>query len=386
MRPSNAAMSSIFKTIILSAALGLLLPGAAVAQDDEAGLPPAMFSTDYGLGVIGGATNGPDRHAADVDDAYAVSLASGGADIEAVVATFGNDKARPSAESARRGLAALGVEDAADLVVAGAEGFLDAEPVSFVPAGDSVDVVTYCVNAGVERMRAVLQAHDPGTVTLFAIGPFSDVACLWRAFPDDFARLKEIIGLVGSSDGMPVLQGIPVVDFNFAMDPSALGEVISGSHGVPITFMTFEVSQQGTLTNDVIDGWAASDDAAQRYYGLATQPHAAYWDAIFTDTDGQALFDAHTAYYFLRPEAYSCEDEMVATATVGGYPDTSASTTKNLLTVVTNDGAPPEPGVSTDGSTYSHVGPVKGCTGFTTSAELAGFEQAVIDSVSGEGS
>ena len=65
--------------------------------------PVVIFSTDYGLGIINGATNGPDRHAADTDDAYAVTLAVQSTDVQAIVTTFGNDKAQPSAEAARRG-------------------------------------------------------------------------------------------------------------------------------------------------------------------------------------------------------------------------------------------------------------------------------------------
>ncbi|MFV2065049.1 MAG: hypothetical protein ACC726_16285, partial [Chloroflexota bacterium] len=165
------------------------------------------------------------------------------------------------------------------------------------------------------------------------------------------------------------------------MDPSALGEVIAGDHSVPITFMMFEVSQLGTLSSGVIDQWASDGTAAQSYYGLATQPHASYWDAIFSDTDGQALFDAHTAYYFLEPDAYSCEEAMLATAVVGGYPDTSASTTKNSLTVTSNDGSPPLPGLQVDGSSYTYSGPVRGCSAFASASGLTAFEQAVVASV-----
>jgi len=339
-----------------------------------------MFSTDYGLGIVGGATNGPGRHAADVDDAYALSLALQSADVQAVVTSFGNDKARPSAEAARRGLDALGVPGAASLVTVGAEGFLDAEAVAFVPAR-ATDPVIYCVNDGVKQMRDTLEANERATVTLFAIGPFTDIACLQRAYPDAFGRLAEIVGLVGSADGTPVLQGIDVVDFNYAMDPTALGEVISGDHGVPITFLMFGVTQFGSLTNEVLDGWVSDGTKAQRYYGQASQPHATYWDAIFTQTDGQALFDAHTVYYFLQPDAYVCEDGMLATATVGGYPDTSASTTSNTLVVTSQDGTTPSSSATSDGSTYAFAGPVRGCQAFASDDGVAAFEQAVRASV-----
>ena len=291
-------------------------------------------------------------------------------DIQGIITTFGNDKAQPSYESVRRGLAALGVET--NNLRVGAEGFLDALPVRFEPPGDEPAV--FCVNDGVRLMRDVLDSNPTGTVTLIAIGPFTDIACLLRGFPDSFNRLNEIIGLVGSGDGKPVLQGIDVVDFNFAMDPTALGLVLQQTT-VPFTAIMFEVSQFGTLSNGVIDTWATSSGTSeQQYYGQATQPHAAYWDAIFTQTDGQALFDAHTVYYFLNPELYTCTDNMVGTVTVGGYPDTSASTTQNFFTVT------PEP-VSTLEDDTVYNGAVRGCYGFADPDTVTLLEQAVQGSV-----
>ena len=222
-------------------------------------------------------------------------------------------------------------------------------------------------------MSDVLDRNPSGTVTLFALGPFTDIACLLRAYPDSFNRLKQIIGLVGSGDGKPVLQGINVVDFNFAMDPTALGLVIQ-QEAVPFVAIMFEVSQFGTLSMEVIESWVSGGTAAQQYYGQATQPHAAYWDAIFTATDGQALFDAHTVYYFLNPQLYTCADHMVATAIVGGYPDTSAATTKNFFTVTVGPVATPA-----DATVYT--GTVTGCSGFVDADTVNLLENAVHDSV-----
>ena len=340
------------------------------SNDSKAG-EVVLFSTDYGLGIINGATNGPDRHAADVDDAYAVTLAlQANLDIQGIITTFGNDKARPSAESARRGLSALGY-GAANVTV-GSEGFLDAAPVTFEPPGAEPGV--FCVNAGVERMRSVLDSNPAGVVTLFAIGPFTDIACLQRAYPASFNRLKEIIGLLGSRDGTLVLEGISVVDFNFAMDPTALGLVLEQST-VALTLIMFEVSQLGTLSNEVINSWAQSGTPQQQYYGQATQPHAAYWDAIFAQTDGQALFDAHTVFYFLNRGLYACTDEMVGTAIVGGYPDTSAATTRNFFTVT------PEPVPADEGAVDVYTGRVRGCHDFVDRNGVEKFEQAVQTSV-----
>lgn len=351
-----------------------LLASTAIGCSSSNSANPAnvfIFSTDYGLGIINGATNGPDRHAADTDDAYAVTLAlQAGLDIQGIVTTFGNDKAQPSYESARRGLSILGY--AKDNLRVGAEGFLDALPVRFEPPGEEPPV--FCVNDGVRLMRDVLDTNPTGAVTLIAIGPFTDIACLQRAFPDSFNKLREIIGLVGSGDGKPVLQGIDVADFNFAMDPTALGLVLQQTQ-VPFTAIMFEVSQFGSLPNGVIDSWAAGGGSLeQQFYGQATQPHAQYWDRIFSQTNGQALFDAHTIYYLLNPQLYTCTDNMQGTAIVGGYPDTSAATTQNFFTVT------PEPVQPPQGDTV-YIGTVRGCTGFVDQDSVTLLEEAVQASV-----
>lgn len=352
----------------------LLLVSIVIGCSSSNSANPAsvlIFSTDYGLGVINGATNGPDRHAADTDDAYAVTLAlQANLDIQGIITTFGNNKAQSSFESARRGLAILGFDK--DILRIGAEGFLDALPVRFEPAGGEPAV--FCVNDGVRLMRDVLDTRASGMVTLIALGPFTDIACLQRAFPDSFNKLREIIGLVGSRDGKPVLQGIDVVDFNFAMDPTALGLVLQQTE-VAFTAIMFEVSQFGILPTGVIDYWAAGGASLeQQFYGQASQAHAQYWSAIFSQTDGQALFDAHTIFYLLNPQLYMCTDNMHGAAVVGGYPDTSAATTKNFFTVT------PEPVQRPQDATV-YTGTVRGCTSFVDLDSVTLLEESVQASV-----
>lgn len=348
--------------------------GAKAASVATSTSESVIISTDYGLGIIYGATNGPDNHAADVDDAYAVSLALQNRSVAAIVTTFGNDKAQPSAESARRGLAALNVEGAPSYVVVGSEGFLDATPVTFEPPGLAVPF--YCVNEGVKRMSKDLHDRAIKTVTLFVIGPFTDVACLRRAYPESFNRVKEIIALAGSFTGKPKLYGSDVVDFNYAMDPTAAGEVVAQSD-VPLTMIMFEVSQLGTLKDKLLITWSTQGTGSQKYYGRASIPHAKYWDTIFSQTNGQPLWDAHTVYYYLNPSAYICNPKMYATAIVGGYPNTDAATTQNFLSV---SFLPADtPNTASGARTYGGV--VRGCYGFSEPGGQQAFEDAVSDSV-----
>ncbi|VAW67939.1 hypothetical protein MNBD_GAMMA10-2875 [hydrothermal vent metagenome] len=214
-------------------------------------------------------------------------------------------------------------------------------------------------------------------MTLFAIGPFTDIACLRRAYPEVYGKVKEIIGLVGSLDGEPVINNTQVVDFNFAMDPTALGLVIQNSP-VPVTFILFEVSQLGSLTLDSLQAWQRSASQMQQYYGSASIPHAEYWNEVFDISSGQALFDAHTVYYFLNPDLYLCEDNMLATANINNYPDLNAKTSGNTL-VVESQANIGSVGEAVTGNSIS--GFVRACYGFKNAQSVQQFEQAVKSSI-----
>ena len=59
-----------------------------------------------------------------------------------------------------------------------------------------------CSNGAVEAMAVQLRAmSDPGTATLLAIGPLTDVACLIEAHPELIAKIKEIVYLGGRYAG-----------------------------------------------------------------------------------------------------------------------------------------------------------------------------------------
>lgn len=333
-----------------------------------------IFSSDYGLGLINGASNGNAVHAADVDDAYAVSLAiANGLDVATVVTLFGNDKAQPSQQSAVRSLNQT--LDCRIDVRLGAQSIFSTQPISFQPP--LLGVPFFCINDGVEQMRLILMDEPANSVTVFAIGPFTDIACLQRAYATAFARIKEIVALVGSLNGTLFLQGnsgnISVPDFNFAMDPVALGQVLQ-SGAANLTFIMFEVSKLGSIANTTFSQWIQNGTTSEKFYGAASLPHANYWHGIFPDAF-QALFDAHTVYYHLNESRYVCDSNMTATATTSAYP--TASLSANTLAVVSGGPAP----VSPPSTTY--WGKVKGCFAFQDSASVQAIETAIIASVEG---
>ena len=376
--PTGQCLAAGINIFVLSMLMGLFPAGGngskleAQSQAAAPG-PTVIFSTDYGLGLINGATNGPDSHPTDVDDAYAVTLAlAGGLDVIGIVTIFGNAKEASSYQSAVKGLAALGRQDIP--VLHGAQSPIAAEPVYFATSSGISTAFPYCVNEGVTFMKEELERRDSGTVSILAIGPFSDVACLVRWHPQAASKLKSIVALVGSANGTLNLQGHSVVDFNFAMDPAALGIVI-GAKLTTFVSMMFEVTQLGVLPNSTIDRWARNRDHPIRYYyGKSTQPHAKYWDQIFTDTKGQALFDANTAYYVLNPDTFECAS-TTGTVVIGGAP--GASTATNCFAVGNTCTS------KTTENPTRITGPVIGCSAYSSGAieGTAAFVQAVIESV-----
>ena len=91
-------------------------------------------------------------------------------------------------------------------------------------------------------------------VTLLAIGPLTDVACLFTTAPRKvLANIKEVILIASRLEGESLtVNGLVVNDFNFRMDPVA-GALLLGAPravGVPIRLMAFSLTGQTSQQGD----------------------------------------------------------------------------------------------------------------------------------------
>jgi pyrimidine-specific ribonucleoside hydrolase len=257
----------------------------------DAGARPVLISTDFAMGLVNGRFDGAGP--APVDDAYAVSLALANPrqlDVRGLVVTYGNDHQQPELRAAQRAMRAIG----SDVPIVGGA----TEPLANPPIGwfDRRPIGDWCVNAGVRFMARELREHGP--LTLFAIGPLTDIACLIENFPRAAKRIERVVALMGSRRGRGLkLLGIPVPDLNFTLDPVAL-EVLLKRSRIPATFLLFEVTSTVNITPRQIQS-LAKEGRAGAYYAAASAPNVSGFGSF-------QPFDAHTVQWLLDPRAYRC--------------------------------------------------------------------------------
>lgn len=174
-----------------------------------------------------------------------------------------------------------------------------------------------CRNSGVEMMyRRLINSHKP--ITILAIGPLTDLACLLTTSPEIKDKIHEIIILASRLEGESVsVNGIIVNDFNFRMDPIA-GALLLGSDAareIPIRLISFNLSGQTSQSGDLIEfnsstlkGPTPATPESQFSLNLLLQssvPRMQYWESIFGAPQGP--FDQYTLAAAVWPELFHCQ-------------------------------------------------------------------------------
>jgi purine nucleosidase/pyrimidine-specific ribonucleoside hydrolase len=84
-------------------------------------------------------------------------------------------------------------------------------------------------------------------VALVPTGPLTNIALLLTRYPEDAARIREIVLMGGSTERGNVG---PYAEFNIFVDPEAAA-IVFGS-GVPVTMCGLNVTHQALVTPDVV--------------------------------------------------------------------------------------------------------------------------------------
>ena len=288
------------RAVIAAALVALTLAGCGSAGTQGGGGSHAspgprrvLFSTDFAMGLVNGRFDGAGP--APIDDAYAVALGLASRsqlDVRGLVVTYGNDHEPPELRAARRAVRAIGADVP---IVGGATEPLANPPIAWF---DGTEIRDWCVNRGVRFMARELREHGP--LTLFAIGPLTDIACLIRNFPREARRIERVVALMGSRRGSGLKLGsTPVPDLNFTLDPVALKILLEQSR-IPATFLLFEVTSTVNISAAQLAPLADAGPAGA-YYAAASAPNVRAFD-------GFQPFDAHTVQSVLDPRAYRCFD------------------------------------------------------------------------------
>ncbi len=332
-------------------------------------VPRIIISTDVAIGLIdthGGKSLTPvsfdadhayttDTNVApqDIDDGLTLAMAlnldaAGQIDLLAVVPTYGNASLPAEMLVARQIISTLkkrkdipvapgAIGPAAQILNPTAKWF---NGKTTKITGRKGSFALSCGNEGVSLMRDTLLADEglgkKPTVTILAIGPLTDVACLLNTAPKRAIRnINEIIVLASrTKDSSVAVNGKVVNDFNFRMDPvgGTLMLAAGKARSVPIRLMSFGLTGQTSQTAGLFGFDAATypgrkpSTAASRksfkWLLEASEPRQAYWKGIFGTIEGP--FDQYTLAAALKPEVFDCQAGL-AYVQMCPYPAWSSS-------------------------------------------------------------
>ena len=204
-------------------------------------------------------------------------------------------------------------------VYPGAKGPSDSEPLEGDRAHGSDGIgnvnldkspVPYEAQQSVDFILEQLRSNEPGTVTITASGPLTNIAQAIRRDPEAMKRAKQIIIMGGCTHDMPahdiaVRRGniTHFGEFNFQQAAADAQEVMQS--GLPITLLPMNCTHQLTVTpsrQDIIaQTYSTNPKVKNALLGMMTAP--AHLDRAKFNSD-PVMHDINCALFLLHPEGY----------------------------------------------------------------------------------
>jgi purine nucleosidase len=151
----------------------------------------------------------------------------------------------------------------------------------------------------VDFIIETLRNEEPGSVTLCALGPLTNIAHVLIRAPELAPRIREIVLMGGGFfEGGNIT---PTAEFNIYVDPQAAQIVLQS--GVPIVILPLDVTHKALTTAKRVD----------RFRAMGTRPGDASvallefferFDEEKYGSDGGPLHDPNVIAYMLKPELY----------------------------------------------------------------------------------
>lgn len=162
-------------------------------------------------------------------------------------------------------------------------------------------------NRAIEAMReTILESDEP--ITLVPIGPLTNIALLFKTYPEVKSNIKAIV-LMGGSAGRGNVT--PAAEFNIYCDPEAADIVFKA--GLPITMVGLDVARGASLSSTAINELKSINQTTHMLYHMFNHYHGDEFDT------GIAVYDAYTMLYLLHPEHFKTADAAVAIELNGTY-------------------------------------------------------------------
>ncbi|MFK0255141.1 nucleoside hydrolase [Streptomyces sp. NPDC090445] len=255
------------------------------------------------------------------DDALAIMLAAGDPAVEllAITTVAGNQTLAKTTLNARRVCTVAGITGVP--IAAGCDRPLvqplavadDVHGASGMDGPEfpepAVDVVP---EHAVDLMHRILTGH-PEPVTLVPTAPLTNIALLLTRYPQDAARIREIVLMGGSTERG---NRTPAAEFNIQTDPEAADIVFRS--GVPLTVCGLNVTHRALATPEVVARFEALGTELGRICaGLLTFFASTYRELYgFPDPP---LHDPVAVARVIDPGIVPCVDANVVVELAGRY-------------------------------------------------------------------
>ena len=152
---------------------------------------------------------------------------------------------------------------------------------------------------GTDFLIETVRARDPGTVTLLALGPLTNVALAFAKAPDIVSRLAGLVLMGGGCfEGGNIT---PAAEFNVYVDPEAAAMVFRS--GVKITVLSLDVTNHMRSTKQRIDAFRALGNKA----GVAVAAMLSFserFDVEKYQSEGAPLHDPCVTAFVLDPSIF----------------------------------------------------------------------------------
>jgi purine nucleosidase len=238
-------------------------------------------------------------------------------DVLGVTCVFGNTHHDQVVENARNILKFIKAENIK--VYPGAKGPSDSPPLEGDGAHGSDGIgnvnlekstVPYESKQAVDFILEQLRENEPGTVTITASAPLTNIAEAFRREPETMKRAKQIIIMGGCTHDIPA-HDIPIRrgnithygEFNFQQAAADAQTVMQS--GLPITLLPMNCTQQLTVTPQrqaaIAQTYLTNPTVKNALLGMMTAP-AELDRAKFNISP--VMHDINCALYLLHPEGY----------------------------------------------------------------------------------
>lgn len=257
-----------------------------------------------------------------VDDAltFLLALASPEIKLEALTTVHGNTNIE---NTTRNALAVLELAKASHIPVAKGTSLPLLVPLhtstdevhgqggignSNLPEPKSKLVKQHAVDYLIERVMA-----EPDQITLFPIGPLTNLALAIRKEPRITKALKELVIMGGSikAGGNITL----AAEFNIHADPHAAHIVFQS--GIPITLVPLDATYKCLLTSEDVDRLNKINSPIARFIRDATAVYMDFYKK-YEGFNGCALHDPLTLAVIFAPELFTFENHFVDVDISGG--------------------------------------------------------------------